>query len=1045
MYLKEESQEKIRELTENFEDKLHFIKKSGQYKEAQIEDEFIKPLFRYLNWNISNEGIKNPAEREFIVQAQGKNGKEPDYLLQLDKKPLFYIEAKHSKYDLQKRTDYIWQAYSYSYSTQSKAKFQKVDFALLTDFEEFRFFDCTFPVKNHIALNNYCVLDWKFQDYIQNFDKLWDYFERENVRNGSLNSLYINEKKIKENRIPPDKAFLKDLDDEKDGWRIKLAKDIKKYQPEFSAEFITQAVQLILDRFIFIKVLSDREIEEDIIHNLYNRIQSIKNKEEGIVYEECRDVFDNLDKTYNGSIFTKRSELDSVKVSNKVLLEILKDLLPENSRYNFKVIPIEILGTIYEQFLGKVVVTTDKRASIDYKPEVRKAGGVYYTPDYIVDYIVEKTVGEKLKECKKFEDLLEIKICDPACGSGSFLINAYDHLIHWTISYYESKVKSSKDSTTNSSELKGISKEERKLVYLDSDGRVRLTSKIKRDILKSCIYGVDIDAQAVEVTKMSLSLKALENTNHYEIHNERTLFHTTILPSLEGNIKCGNSLVDNSIKKQFPDLPFKEIREMSSFDWQEEFKEIFLNKGFDCVIGNPPYLRIQGLQEHHTEQIEFYLQNYTSAVKRFDFYLLFMERGFGLLKEKGALGYICPHKFINSDFGSGLRKFLLENTALKRIISFGNNLIFENATTYTGIFILEKHNRTDFQYYEFKDSKIDNIREYLFEKDTDYAKFEFKTLTSSPWTFSDSKTSNLLNKINSLNTKLGEVFEEISVGVQTGIDDVHLLKYISRKDDLITVFSEKENASIDIEAGLLKPFLLGEDVHRYQKSKHAYYCLYPYQLIDGKTKILEEKEFAKLFPKGFEYVSRNKKYLKDIRTRQKTNPKYWYSCHRAKSMNIFEQIRIITPEISLGCNMTLCDAGIYHNTKVYSLVPKKDKKENILYWLGILNSKILWWFISNTGYVLRGGYYTFKTNYLSPFPIPVIDFSNNEKVQIHDRIVQLVSELLDLYNEVESNKTKSDQDKTKRYIKDYESEIDEIVYKLYDLTPEEIAIVEAGV
>jgi adenine-specific DNA-methyltransferase len=403
MFTKEESRIKVKDLTENFELKLEFIKNSGQYKEAQIEDEFIKPLFRYLNWNISNEGIKNPAEREFIVQAQGKNGKEPDYLLQLDKHPLFYIEAKHSKYDLQKRTDYIWQAYSYSYSTQSKAKFQKVDFALLTDFEEFRFFDCTFPVKNHLALNNYCVLDWKFQDYINNFDTLWEYFERENVRKGSLKSLYINEKKIKENRIPPDKAFLKDLDDENDGWRIKLAKDIKKYQPEFSAEFITQAVQLILDRFIFIKVLSDRDIEEDIIQNLVNKISSIKDKEEGIIYEECRDVFDSLDKTYNGSIFTKRSELDDVKVSNKILLEILKDLLPENSRYNFKVIPIEILGTIYEQFLGKVVVTTDKRASIDYKPEVRKAGGVYYTPDYIVDYIVEKTVGEKLKNAKNLK------------------------------------------------------------------------------------------------------------------------------------------------------------------------------------------------------------------------------------------------------------------------------------------------------------------------------------------------------------------------------------------------------------------------------------------------------------------------------------------------------------------------------------------------------------------------------------------------------------------------------------------------------------------
>lgn len=962
----------------------------------------------------------------------------------MDKKPLFYIEAKHSKYDLQKKTEFIWQAYSYSYSTQSKAKFQKVDFALLTDFEEFRFFDCTFPVKNHQTLNNYCVIDWKYQDYIQNFDRLWEYFERENVRNGSLEKLYINEKKIKENRIPPDKAFLKDLDDEKDGWRIKLAKDIKKYQPDFSAEFITQSVQLILDRFIFIKVLSDRDIEEDIIKNLVIKISSIKDKEEGIIYDECRDVFDSLDKTYNGSIFTKRSELDSVKVSNKILLEILKDLLPENSRYNFKVIPIEILGTIYEQFLGKVVVTTDKRASIDYKPEVRKAGGVYYTPDYIVDYIVEKTVGEKLKECKKFEDLLEIKICDPACGSGSFLITAYDHLIRWTISYYESKIKTDTTANSNSSELKGISKEERKLVYLDSDGQVRLTSKIKRDILKSCIYGVDIDAQAVEVTKMSLSLKALENTNHYEVYNERTLFHTTILPTLEGNIKCGNSLVDNSIKNQFPDLPFKEIREMSSFDWEIEYNDIFSNKGFHCVIGNPPYLRIQGLQEHHNEQIEYYLKNYLSAVKRFDFYLLFMERGFGLLRDGGLLGFICPHKFINSDFGSGLRKFLLENTALKRIISFGNNLIFEKATTYTGIFLLEKSKQNEFEYYEFKDTKIEAIKEYLLKEDSDYAKYNFKTLTESPWSFSDNKTSTVLNKINLLKTNLGDVFEYISQGIVSTGDDIFYCKGKIIGDFFIG-YSDRLNKEIKIESSIVKPMLKGEDVKKYLKSVVTYYTIYPHYLKEDKTIPLEESDFKNKYPLAFDYLKTFKKELTEKKVKYKTNPKYWFSMHRSREIQLFESQKIITPEISLGCNMTLCDAGIYHNTMVYSLVPKKSFRENILYWLGILNSKIMWWFLSNTGNVLRGGYFRFKTNYLSPFPVPIIDFNKKENVQIHDRIVKLVSELLDLHNKFNTSIIQSEKEKITRYIKDYEAEIDEIVFRLYNLTSEEIAIVEGGI
>ena len=196
MFSFDEAKAKISGLVEDFDSKIDIIKKSGSHKEANIEDEYIKPLFKYLNWNISNEGIKNIADREFIVQAKGKFGKEPDYLLQLAGKPRFYIEAKHPKHDLFKQTKYIWQAYSYAYSTQSSSERKKVDFALLTDFEEFRFFDCTFRTEPDLV-NNFSVLDWKYTDFVDKFQELWDIFSREQVLRGSLDNLYLNEKKIK--------------------------------------------------------------------------------------------------------------------------------------------------------------------------------------------------------------------------------------------------------------------------------------------------------------------------------------------------------------------------------------------------------------------------------------------------------------------------------------------------------------------------------------------------------------------------------------------------------------------------------------------------------------------------------------------------------------------------------------------------------------------------------------------------------------------------------------------------------------------------------
>lgn len=961
MYTKEEAKKHIAELAENFGSKLDFIKTSGQYKEAQIEDEFIKPLFKYLNWNISNEGIANTADREFIVQAQGRNGKEPDYLLQLDGKRCFYIEAKHSKYDLQKRTDYIWQAYSYSYSTQSRPKYEKVDFALLTDFEEFRFFDCTFPVKNHETLNNYCVIDWKYTDYIDKFDLLWDTFEKNNVRNGSLDKLYINEKKIKENRIPPDKAFLNDLDNENSGWRITLAKDIKKLQPELSSEFITQSVQLILDRFIFIKVLSDREIEDDILKQIVSRVQ----KEESSVrsvFEECKDIFHDLDKTYNGSIFSERAELDEVKVSNKTLLSILKDFLPENSRYNFKVIPVEILGTIYEQFLGKVVTTTDKRAKIEYKPEVRKAGGVYYTPDYIVNYIVEKTVGEKLKECKTIDDLLEIKICDPACGSGSFLIAAYDALIQWTIEYYRNKK---------------LTKEEKKVVYTDSNGSIRLTSKIKREILRSCIYGVDIDAQAVEVTKMSLSLKALENTTHYEVHNEVTLFHICVLPPLEGNIKCGNSLVGTDVYEERLLFSDSEERHINAFDWNNSFHHIFKKGKFDCVIGNPPYgAAINDKIENYL--VEKFSKTYEYQVNSF---VLFIEQGYNILKNDGKLGLIIPGVLLTQHYFSKVRYFLLRNFQLNNI-ALCRYKVFEQAETAETI-----------SFAFSKNSSPDNIKYFIANNYNEFGNSEYITVSAQKFLEANRYEMNLLSsskKEINLKKKPVILLGEIAIPIM-GIKPYQVGKGSPKQtrkivDDRIFDASKQKNKTY-------KQYIIGKDITRY-----------------------------KIEPKEIRYIS--------------------YGVHLAEPRQTapFEDNEKIVIRQTADKIIAALDGYKYYNLNNVYNIAMKDKTYDLKYLLGLLNSKLFIYhyrsIVPEEGRVFA----EIKKVNLEKLYIRSIDFNKKEDVALYNDLVINVD--LIVKEKIKATPTISDKTRIEQKIAYLENKIDSLVYQLYDLTPEEIKIVE---
>jgi len=992
MFTKEESRKKIQELTESFEGKIDFIKTSGDYKEAQIEDEFIKPLFRYLNWNISNEGIQNPSEREFIVQAKGRNGKEPDYLLQLDQKPKFYVEAKHTKYDLQKRTDYIWQAYSYSYSTQSLSASKKVDFALLTDFEEFRFFDCTFPVKDNSILNNYCVIDWTYKDYINKFDELWDYFEKENVRKDSFAggtsrpTLYLNEKKIKANRIPPDKAFLNDLDNEDSGWRITLAKDIKKYQPEFSSEFITQSVQLILDRFIFIKVLSDREIEEEIIKQIVNRIQKEETSAHS-VFEECKDIFHDLDKTYNGSIFAERAELDSVKVSNKTLVGILKDFLPENSRYNFKVIPVEILGTIYEQFLGKVVTTTDKRAKIEYKPEVRKAGGVYYTPDYIVNYIVEKTVGEKLKECKTIDDLLEIKICDPACGSGSFLIAAYDALIQWTIGYYKNKK---------------LTREEQKVVYTDSNGDIRLTSKIKRDILRSCIYGVDIDAQAVEVTKMSLSLKALENTTHYEVHNEVTLFHVCVLPPLEGNIMCGNSLVSLDVYDE--QLKFDRNNDLNPFDWNAEFKIIKEKGGFTCILGNPPYFNINTIDKMYFKYLENHYANIHTGYNDIMYYFLY--KAIDLISRNGSIGMITSNYYIGNSYAKKLRNYILPY--LHSILNFKDYYIFNDANIHTNIILLKKEDSTNFSYYELKTSE--NLNKTRIESNLINTEISKEKL-SEDWVLSSDKKQKIFSKLENDSIPLGEI-SIIEKGSTSG------------KNEIFTVTNTVAQTS-NFEKELLRKNLKNSDIDMYFIRDRGNVLIY----TDNNTDI-------KKYPNIHEYLKKHKKVLSE---RNEVSKKLyeWYRFERPRKKEIFDtKEKIVVPYRAEYNKFAYDDSQYFNDGGDIRVIVITDTAFTTKYVLAILNSKLMNWFYGFIGKP-KG-----KSREYFNEPLAKIPIKKTTDASTTDQIIALVDTIMDSLKSYHASILQSEKDKFLKKVEYLNSKIDSLVYQLYDLTPEEIKIVE---
>jgi len=682
---KETAYSAIKKLTERFQDNYESYKNQN-YNETQTRIDFINPFFKALGWDMDNEQGFAEAYREVIHEDRVKVGeavKAPDYCFTVQgQKKLFYVEAKKPSVTIKDDVHPAYQVRRYGWSA-------KLPLSVVTDFEELAVYDTSVkpnPKDNaSVARIKYITCD-KYLNKDE-FDFIWDTFSKEKVLKGSFDK-YIKSDTKKRGTSSVDKEFLESLD----SWREELAKNITNRNADdgFTDEHINYAVQNILDRIIFLRICEDRGVEP------YGKLQKIS--EEYTIYQKLLKYFYEADERYNSGLFRFKKDknnpqtpVDDVTpkliLDDKVLKKIIKELYYPESPYQFSEIPVEILGQAYEQFLGKVIrVTKGGICKIEEKPEVRKAGGVYYTPEYIVDYIVKNTVG-KLIESKKPKDIEKIKIVDPACGSGSFLIGAYKYLLNYHLEYYTQAKKQTK-------EIKNA---------LTPDGR--LTTNEKKRILLNNIHGVDIDSQAVEVTKLSLLLKAMEGETESSIKQQMVLFHERVLPTLDNNIKCGNSLIGMDFYEgELLGLDGETTRrKIKPFDWRNGFPEVFKQDGFDAVIGNPPYVILDG---DNTTNDYFKSKYNVSRGGKTNLYKLFIEKSYHLLKTNGLLGFICPSNYLSSADSLELRKLLLNNTNIREIIEYTEkDKVFLGVTQALTTITFEKTNSLPRQNLFIKTSK----------------------------------------------------------------------------------------------------------------------------------------------------------------------------------------------------------------------------------------------------------------------------------------------------------------------------------------------------
>ncbi|KAF6247115.1 hypothetical protein C6990_05390 [Nitrosopumilus sp. b3] len=669
-------------------------------------------------------------------------------------------------------------------------------------------------------------------------------------------------------------------------------------------------------------------------------------------------------KEYQNSELKKKVKLDEfaekvIKKYQNRINPIITNLLYMSS-FDFNTeLNVNILGHIFEQSL------TDLEELQETKISKRKIEGIFYTPEYVTDFICRNAIIRHLSKnnASNIEDLIKeysedigqleekfkgIKILDPACGSGAFLLKAVDILleIHKQIQTY----KEFKGQYSIS--MKG--KKDKKISEQFTLSKWNEESEAKK-IIESNIFGVDVNQESTEITKLSLFLKIATGNRK--------------LIDLSKNIRVGNSLIDD-----------KKV-DSKAFDWKKEFKEIFDKGGFDIVIGNPPYLRIQGLHEGHEHTTKFIEKNFHSATGRYDFYVLFIEKGSTLLKKDGYLGFIVPHKFTAAQFGSGIRDFLKKNKLIDTFISFGHNFVFEDVTTYTGILILKNSIHDKFFFKEIGKLSSGSIESELsLIHRNDFSQISFDSLSEKPWSLQSDSHQGITKKINEAGPPITEHFDKVLQGVITGDDEIYFLSLTKDKGKTAMFHSLKANSEVELEKELLRPVLGGEDVKRFKEIKPKQYVIYPYVVESGKQRVLEESELKKKYPLVYDYLLKFKPYLIDLRKRFKTNPKFWYGLHRSRQLSWFEQEKVMTPEISLGCNMTLDNEGHVHNTQVYSFIRNTENKIDNKYFLAILNSKISWFYLKGSGNVLRGGYLRFKSKYLEPFCIPVPDKKVEKKL-----------------------------------------------------------------
>lgn len=969
------------------------IRTLNRYDEENTKKDFVLPLFHHLGWEVDNL-------TEVAAEEKASSGRV-DYAFKLGGVSRFYVEVKPLREDLSNRTDWAKQAITY-------AENKGVTWAILTNFKQLMLFNAEWDEPN---LDRARFLNLTCHDYEPDFAKLW-WLSKESIEKGIL-----NEEARKVGALKPKLPVEKSLYNQLLKWRTDLFNQIFHYQKDKGVNLrqTDELIQQFINRLVFIRNVEDRGIEENKLRAALHQWRI--GGREGDLIDRIRDIFRNFASVYDSDLFPLLDAWDSVFVESGTIERIIDGLYERPTRlagYDFAAIDADILGAVYEQYLSYVAQVAQEQArreaaqarlrgfeepvfELEAKRLKRKQQGIYYTPKFVVDYIVRETVGHFLKE-RDHNEIVNVKILDLACGSGSFLIRAYDELLNYH-------------------------------AYQKGKSPAELDQWERLPILTGNIFGVDLDRQAVEIARLNLLLRSLSKQE--------------TLPSLADNIRQGNSLISGSedeLRHYFGD----NWQEKKPFNWQTEFKDIMAKGGFDVVISNPPYVRIQSLPR---DEADYYREQYLSAFGSFDIYVLFLEQGIRLLKPNGRLGFITSGKFLKADYGKKIQQLLRKECTVETIVDLSVQKVFAEATTYPVIMVVRKGAEDKTLRYTFVPHDLD-----LYEGAQPVETSALPTSTTNqdaivkrmwpPAALSDK----LLARLAQNTVPLRELSDRVFVGLQTSADDVYILEKRSEPSEgKVKVYSRSLGKELQLESTLLKPLLSGKDIERYSYPIPNHLLLFPYKVSEGKAELIPSQEFTTAYPKCWEYLLQNKETLEN-RERGKMRHGKWYAYVYPKNLALHDCPKLAIPRLVSKLAAVYDGDGSFYldNVDVGGLILRELSDSAYLYITGLLNSRLLDYYLHLISVPFRGGFYSANRQFLEPLPIRHIDFDNPADKKTHDDLVALVDRMLELNKRLAPirNRACSEQEELLRQFKRTDQEIDNLVYDLYGLTEEERKVVE---